>query len=134
MRSSAHWPQRWTAARRFTARCVMPLRLARWLARPMARRVRFRLSTTSRSRHTRLQSSDLSLGKLVPLVNFGLRHRRAMPMLKRLMLATLCSMLLGASPPALATDYSDIWWIPAESGWGINFDQNEDVIFAPFYF
>jgi hypothetical protein len=57
-----------------------------------------------------------------------------MTMLKRLMLATFCSMLLGAPPPALATDYSDIWGIiPAESGWGVNFDQNEDVIFATFF-
>jgi hypothetical protein len=57
-----------------------------------------------------------------------------MIMFKRLMLATLCSVLLGAPPPALATDYSDIWGvIPAESGWGVNFDQNEDVIFATFF-
>jgi hypothetical protein len=34
---------------------------------------------------------------------------------------------------ALAIDYSDIWFLPAESGWGVNLIQNEDVIFATFF-
>jgi hypothetical protein len=40
---------------------------------------------------------------------------------------------LGAAWPAAATDYTDIWYIPAESGWGVNLIQAEDVIFATFF-
>ncbi len=32
-----------------------------------------------------------------------------------------------------ATDYSDIWWNPAESGWGVNFAQSNRYIFATFF-
>jgi hypothetical protein len=46
---------------------------------------------------------------------------------------------------ARAADYTDIWWAPCtpgpncdtetghESGWGVNFVQNQDVVFATFY-
>jgi hypothetical protein len=51
-------------------------------------------------------------------------------MLKRLCLALL---FCGFALPACATDYSDMWWLPAESGWGVNFTQNEGVIFMTFF-
>ena len=35
--------------------------------------------------------------------------------------------------PAFATDYSDMWYLPAESGWGVNLTQNENVIFITFF-
>ena len=42
------------------------------------------------------------------------------------------SMLQAA--PARADDYSDIWWAgTAESGWGVNLIQIQDVIFATFF-
>src|SRR5205814_1086009 len=51
-------------------------------------------------------------------------------MLKRFCLALLfCAFTL----PAYAIDYSDMWWLPAESGWGVNFTQNEGVIFMTFF-
>ena len=34
---------------------------------------------------------------------------------------------------ALAIDYSDIWWNPAESGWGVNIAQSDNFIFATFF-
>ena len=52
------------------------------------------------------------------------------------MLKRLCVVLLfaGFTLPALATtDYSDMWFIPAESGWGVNLTQNENVIFITFF-
>jgi len=52
-------------------------------------------------------------------------------MLKRLLLLILA--LTGAVAPAYATIYTDIWWIPAESGWGVNFVQTDDFIFATTY-
>lgn len=41
--------------------------------------------------------------------------------------------LLSAPLRAQAIDYSDIWFLPAEAGWGVNLIQNEDVIFATFF-
>lgn len=35
--------------------------------------------------------------------------------------------------PAAATDYTDLWWNALESGWGVNFIQAEDFIFATFF-
>lgn len=32
-----------------------------------------------------------------------------------------------------ATNYSDIWWNPAESGWGINIFHQENIIFSNWY-
>lgn len=51
-------------------------------------------------------------------------------MLKRFLalLWLSCSTL-----PAFATDYSDMWYLPAESGWGVNLTQNENVIFITFF-
>ena len=51
-------------------------------------------------------------------------------MLKRLLLVLL---LAGFTLPAFATDYSDMWYLPAESGWGVNLTQNENVIFMTFF-
>ena len=51
------------------------------------------------------------------------------------MLKRLCVFLLvaGLTLPAFATDYSDMWYLPAEGGWGVNFTQNENVIFMTFF-
>jgi hypothetical protein len=44
------------------------------------------------------------------------------------------SLFLVAAPlPALATDYSDIWWTPGEGGWGMNIAQSDNFIFATFF-
>jgi hypothetical protein len=39
------------------------------------------------------------------------------------------------APAALAktTDQSDLWWVPTESGWGIQFVQQETTIFATLF-
>ena len=34
---------------------------------------------------------------------------------------------------AQAENYSDIWWNPAESGWGINLTHQADTIFATWF-
>ena len=40
----------------------------------------------------------------------------------------------GAQPNlALATNYQDLWWNPQESGWGVNFTHQGDVIFATWF-
>jgi hypothetical protein len=45
----------------------------------------------------------------------------------------LFTLLLATALPAVATDYTDIWWNPAESGWGVNLAQNGSFIFATFF-
>jgi hypothetical protein len=32
-----------------------------------------------------------------------------------------------------AVNYQDMWWVPAESGWGINFTHQGDIIFASWF-
>jgi hypothetical protein len=56
-----------------------------------------------------------------------------MIMLKRLLPAVLSLALLGMPLPAAAQDYTDIWYLPSESGWGANLIQAEDVIFVTFF-
>ena len=51
-------------------------------------------------------------------------------MTRRILIALL---LCGATFRAGATDYTDIWWNPAESGWGVNFAQSDKFIFATFF-
>lgn len=52
----------------------------------------------------------------------------------RLFLAALLLSLATVRPAAAATDYTDIWWAgPAESGWGVNFIQSNNFIFATFF-
>ena len=54
----------------------------------------------------------------------------------RVLLALGLAMTSIYGPPATATtttDMSDLWWIPAESGWGIQFVQEELTIFATMF-
>jgi len=51
-------------------------------------------------------------------------------MFKRILLTLF---LASAAFRADATDYTDIWWNPGESGWGVNFAQNSNFIFATFF-
>jgi hypothetical protein len=51
-------------------------------------------------------------------------------MIKRLVLTFL---LLIASAHSAATDYTDIWFNPAESGWGVNVVQSDTFMFLTFF-
>ena len=51
-------------------------------------------------------------------------------MLKRFFLAVL---LLAAAGRAGAVDYTDIWYNPSESGWGVNVVQSDAFIFLTFF-
>jgi hypothetical protein len=57
--------------------------------------------------------------------------------MKRLLIAGIAALaLLLAVPAARAawtTDYSDLWWVPSESGWGIQFVETNTTIFATMY-
>jgi hypothetical protein len=45
----------------------------------------------------------------------------------------IATLLSFASFTARATDYTDLWWNPAESGWGINLVQSDSFMFATFF-
>jgi hypothetical protein len=51
-------------------------------------------------------------------------------MLKRFLLAVL---LLVAAGRAAAVDYTDIWFNPAEAGWGVNVVQSDTFLFLTFF-
>lgn len=46
------------------------------------------------------------------------------------LLALLCA---GAGAASNTTDYTDTWWNPTESGWGMQVVQQADVLFATIY-
>jgi len=55
-------------------------------------------------------------------------------MLKRLLPGALAlALLMLPLQAAAAVDYTDIWYDPAESGWGVNLVQADAVIFATFF-
>ena len=54
-------------------------------------------------------------------------------MLKRLLPAALALAFCFVPLRATATDYTDIWYLPAESGWGVNMVQSDNFIFATFF-
>ena len=51
--------------------------------------------------------------------------------------ALLAAMFLACASSAVATtasdNYSDLWWIPNESGWGANVSQQADVMFVTLF-
>jgi hypothetical protein len=51
-------------------------------------------------------------------------------MLKRLFVAIL---LFAAAGRAAAVDYTDIWYLPAENGWGVNVVQSDNFLFITFF-
>ena len=55
--------------------------------------------------------------------------------LKRYAVAFLAAFAvsLSASATTVGPDYTDQWWNASESGWGVNFIQQNDVIFATLF-
>ena len=39
----------------------------------------------------------------------------------------------AANANTVTTDFTDLWWIPNESGWGANVIQQQDVLFVTFF-
>jgi hypothetical protein len=53
--------------------------------------------------------------------------------IRMFVLALLAASALASGAARAASDYTDIWWNPAESGWGANLVQNGDTIFATWF-
>lgn len=56
-------------------------------------------------------------------------------LLKRHAAAILAALTvsLPAAATTYSTDYTDLWFIPAESGWGVNLTQQHEIIFATMF-
>jgi hypothetical protein len=52
-------------------------------------------------------------------------------MLKKLLLLWILST--SANATSFSTDYTDLWWNPAENGWGVNVIQQGDTLFATLF-
>ncbi len=48
-------------------------------------------------------------------------------------LFAVCLISVAFVRPAAAADWTDIWWNPSESGWGVNFINSANFIFATFF-
>lgn len=53
--------------------------------------------------------------------------------IRTLVVALAGALAVYTGAARAATDYTDIWWVPAESGWGVNLVQNGDTIFATWF-
>jgi len=56
---------------------------------------------------------------------------RHLAFLRTLAVAFVVSLALVR--PAAAVDWTDLWWNPNESGWGVNFVQSNNFMFATFF-
>ena len=54
--------------------------------------------------------------------------------MKKHFAAFLLALAAGsASASTYTTDYTDLWYVPSESGWGLNLIHQEDVIFGTLF-
>jgi hypothetical protein len=53
--------------------------------------------------------------------------------LKKILLALFACAGLAAQANTITTDFTDLWWDPSESGWGLNLVQQEDTAFATLF-
>lgn len=80
-----------------------------------------------------LTFADANNGSFAYVVN-GISQTKA---ITRQVFGPLPTCTFGAQPNlALATNYQDLWWAApagAESGWGVNFTHQGDIIFATWF-
>jgi hypothetical protein len=53
--------------------------------------------------------------------------------LSRLLASIAAALALPAAATTHSTDYTDLWYLPAESGWGVNVIQQYDTVFATLF-
>ena len=53
--------------------------------------------------------------------------------LQCLLVSIAAALALPAAATTHSTDYTDLWYLPAESGWGINIIQQYDTVFATMF-
>jgi hypothetical protein len=53
--------------------------------------------------------------------------------MKKLLAAMATFVASFAHANTTTTDFTDLWWIPAENGWGVNIIQQQDILFATLF-
>ena len=48
-------------------------------------------------------------------------------------IAAYVAQVLGGGPPPAAANYTALWWNPAESGWGVNFNHQGNTLFGTLF-
>jgi hypothetical protein len=46
---------------------------------------------------------------------------------------TTCSQQPATGSRSTSQNYQDLWWVPAESGWGVNLTHQGDILFATWF-
>lgn len=77
----------------------------------------------------RFTFTDAGNGAFSYTVN-GVSQQKA---LTRQRFSTAPTCVQSRAPRTFATNYQDLWWNPAESGWGINLAHQGDTIFATWF-
>lgn len=54
-------------------------------------------------------------------------------MMRKLLPAIIAVLWFAALPARAATNYQDMWWVPSESGWGVNVAQQGNTMFATWF-
>jgi hypothetical protein len=53
--------------------------------------------------------------------------------MRNILMAILVSLVAVVLPVRAATNYQDMWWVPSESGWGVNVAQQGNTMFATWF-
>jgi len=59
-----------------------------------------------------------------------MRRSNLLRLLSALIVASLAVL---ATPTTRAADYTDLWWIPAESAWGVNGVHTDNFMLLTFF-
>src|SRR5688572_16110895 len=54
-------------------------------------------------------------------------------LLRRLLAIAATALTLPAAASTLTPHYTDLWWLPTESGWGVNIIQQYDTMFVTIF-
>ncbi|APV50621.1 hypothetical protein BWI17_13530 [Betaproteobacteria bacterium GR16-43] len=76
-----------------------------------------------------LTFTSASQGTFAYTVN-GVSQQKA---ITRQVFSTPTTCMATAASRSHATNYQDLWWNPSESGWGVNFAQQGDILFATWF-
>jgi hypothetical protein len=73
-----------------------------------------------------------------PCVPIGVPERSWEDEMKRRFVSAavgVCEMVFASALPATTAtvNYTDLWWNPAESGWGVNMTQQGTTLYMTFY-
>src|SRR5208283_4943570 len=85
----------------------------------------------------RLQPRDCPMPGTIPVLYCRPRLKGSTMNALRHLGGLTVAAVLAFSPPALATSYSgdvsDLWWVPTESGWGMQLVQEGSTVYATLF-